>query len=166
MGRNDIETLSALLTFVRTNRQLPVGFPHEGPVVMRCLYVAFVVGLYKSLNKQSSCWWYETPWCTGDVTVMRWYVWNCTNRPISQIPECAHVCTFLLQNGALWYIYICMYVWCIVEFVMGLLLLITRSVYTCLKRPALPISTISAASATHCVMRVFRWEVIAWMLAK
>ena len=31
--------------------------------------VFFVVGLSKLLNKQSSCCWFETPWCSCDVII-------------------------------------------------------------------------------------------------
>ena len=41
---------------------------------MRIYDVFFVIWVNKLLNKQSSYWWYETPWSSSDVTlVLTWY---------------------------------------------------------------------------------------------
>ena len=39
--------------------------------VMRASDIFFVVSLKKLLQKQSRCWWFETPWCACDVTEIR-----------------------------------------------------------------------------------------------
>ena len=44
---------------------------HKGPV-MRNTDVLLNVGMHKLLNKQSSGWWSETPWCSFDIIVMGW----------------------------------------------------------------------------------------------
>ena len=48
--RHDLEMLSALLSFVKRIRWLPVTFPHKGKI-MRIFGVSYLVSLYKLLNK-------------------------------------------------------------------------------------------------------------------
>ena len=46
--------------FVGENHRSPVDSPHKRPVI-RSFDVSFDVSLYKLLDKQSSCRWFETP---------------------------------------------------------------------------------------------------------
>ena len=59
--------------FVRGINLWQLDFPHKVPV-MWILMFSFNVILEKFLNKQSSCQWFELPWCSGDVTIIltRW----------------------------------------------------------------------------------------------
>ena len=43
------------------------GFPSERVSDAELWHIPF---LHKLLHKQSSCWWFETPWCLYDVTIM------------------------------------------------------------------------------------------------
>ena len=49
-------------------------FPHYWPIVKGIHHlefdVFFVVSLNMLLNKQSSCWWFEMPWHSCNITVM------------------------------------------------------------------------------------------------
>ena len=61
---NDIKTFSALLALCAWDESTGTdGFPSQ-----RAIYIWFVV----SLNKQSSCRRFETPWHLCDVTVLIW----------------------------------------------------------------------------------------------
>ena len=60
------ENNSVLLTLSTT-----VDSPHKGPVI-RSFNHFFVVSLNKLLDKELSCRWCETAWCSCDVIVMVW----------------------------------------------------------------------------------------------
>ena len=67
--RHEMETSSALLALGEGNPPVTGGFPSQRPVT-GSLDVVFDVHLNKRLNKQWTCWWFETPRCSCDVTVM------------------------------------------------------------------------------------------------
>ena len=67
--RHEMETFFALLALCEGNPPVTGGFPSQRPVT-RSFDVVFDVRLDKRLNKQWKCWWFETPWCSCDVTVM------------------------------------------------------------------------------------------------
>ena len=51
-------------------QQSLVDFPHK--ILARwSFYVFLAVSLYKLLNKQSSCLWFDMPWCSCDIMVMQ-----------------------------------------------------------------------------------------------
>ena len=62
--RHGMEALSELLALCEGN---PI--PHKGSVV-QCCGVFFVVSLNNLPNKQSSCWWFETPQNLCDIIAM------------------------------------------------------------------------------------------------
>ena len=45
------------------------GFPSWRPVMQFWFFLCCRLNML--LNKQSSCWWFEMPWCSCDVSVMR-----------------------------------------------------------------------------------------------
>ena len=63
------ETLPTIL--VLCAGKPPVGFTHKRTV--RSFDVCFVTSLNKVLDKQSSCRWFESPWCPCDITVSMHY---------------------------------------------------------------------------------------------
>ena len=79
-----METFSALQSFVRGIHRSPVDFPSQSPVT-QSFDVSFDVRLIKRLNKQSRCWWFETPWPSlwrhSNELFMYWIVlWEHINR--------------------------------------------------------------------------------------
>ena len=58
---HQMETFSMLLAFAEGNPPFSDGFPSQRPVT-QSFDVFFDVRLNKRLNKQSRCWWFETPW--------------------------------------------------------------------------------------------------------
>ena len=71
----------------------------------------FIISLIQLLNEEPNCWWFETSFIWGKLPV----IWEAVTvidlfkKHHSHIPQCtifkqkcAHVCTFLLPNGALW----------------------------------------------------------------
>ena len=57
-----MEPFSALLALCEGNPPVSGGFPSQRPVT-RSLDIFFDLNLNKQLNKQSRCWWFETPSC-------------------------------------------------------------------------------------------------------
>ena len=56
--------------FVKWSHQLKMASTHEGLVIWR-IDIFFVAGLSNLLNKQSSCWQFETAWRLYDVNAMK-----------------------------------------------------------------------------------------------
>ena len=67
--RHDIETLSVLASLLEGNPPVTGGFPHKKSVI-RNFVALFGVCLSKLLNQPSSCWSFDTPWRSCDVTVL------------------------------------------------------------------------------------------------
>ena len=67
--RHEMEALSTLLALCEGNPPLTGGFPSQrvSNVGLWCIFVAI---LNKLLNKVLRSWWFETPWHSGDITVM------------------------------------------------------------------------------------------------
>ena len=63
LWRHAMETLSSLLALCEGNPPVVGRFPSKGPGNAD-FDVFFGVSLIKGLNKPSSCWWFETPWCS------------------------------------------------------------------------------------------------------
>ena len=61
--RHQIETFSALLALCAGNSPVTGEFPTQRPVT-RGFDISFDLRLNKLLNKQSWCWWFETPSCS------------------------------------------------------------------------------------------------------
>ena len=61
------------------------GFPLEGASKMEP-YDIFATNLYILLNKQWSCEWFETPWCSCDVTIIRFENPKVVRRNYTSIP--------------------------------------------------------------------------------
>ena len=68
---HDMETFLILLSLCEGNPLVTGGLsPHRASNVS---YDAFLpANLSKRLNKQSNCWWFETPWSPFHFTVMIW----------------------------------------------------------------------------------------------
>ena len=69
MMTSHMETFSALLVLCDGKPPVIGGFPSQRPVT-RSFDVGFDVRLVKRFDKQWNCWWFETPFCACDVTVM------------------------------------------------------------------------------------------------
>ena len=67
--RHQMETFSALLAICAGNSPVTGEFPAKRPVT-QSFDVFFDLRLNKRLNKQSWGWWFETPSCHCDVTLM------------------------------------------------------------------------------------------------
>ena len=63
---------SASLAFVRGIHRWPVNFPHKGPVTRKMFPFDDVIMnfTFDVVNKQSSGWWFGSPWRSCDVTVV------------------------------------------------------------------------------------------------
>ena len=57
------------LPFVRGIHQSTIDLFHKASV-MHSSDASFVIHLNKLLNRQSSCQWFQMPWCSCDITVM------------------------------------------------------------------------------------------------
>ena len=57
------------LPFVRGIHQSTIDLLHKASV-MHSSDASFVIHLNKMLNRQSSCQWFQMPWCSCDITVM------------------------------------------------------------------------------------------------
>ena len=66
-----METFSPLLVICEGNPPVTGEFPSQRPVT-QSFPVFFDLHLNKPLSKQSRRWWFETPSCPYDVTVMIW----------------------------------------------------------------------------------------------
>ena len=60
--RHQLETFSALLALCEGNPPVTGGFLSQRPVTQHSFDIFFDVRLNKRSNKQSRCWWFETPW--------------------------------------------------------------------------------------------------------
>ena len=67
--RHQMKTMSALLDLCVGNSPVTGEFPSQRPVT-RSFDVFFDLRLNKRLSKQSWGWWFETPSCPCDATVM------------------------------------------------------------------------------------------------
>ena len=87
--RHQMDTFPALLAICAGNSPVTDEFPTQRPVT-RSFDVLFDLRLNKRLNKQSWCWWFETPsrplWSRcNDIPFMRiqqahWaFAWECLN---------------------------------------------------------------------------------------
>ena len=57
--------------FVRGIHLVTIGFSNKGSVMWGIDFLSCVVSLKKFLNKQSSCWWFETPRNLRDLTTVK-----------------------------------------------------------------------------------------------
>ena len=103
-----METFSALLALCAGNSLVTGEFPAQKPVT-RSFHIFFDLRLNKRLNKQSWCWWFETPSCSlwRDIRysccMVKWC--SSTNVPFSKrsptVPGTVQTCRWD-KDMALW----------------------------------------------------------------
>ena len=74
-SRPGMEIHSALLALCGGIHRWPADSCHNGPM-MGSFHVSFAISLKKLLNKESSCWWYETPSSSCYVTDNHVFLWS------------------------------------------------------------------------------------------
>ena len=63
---------------------------------MQGLCILFVLGLHNMLNKQSSCWWFDTPWRSCDLWLIT------VVRPEPSLSNTEKASRWFLHHGNLW----------------------------------------------------------------
>ena len=87
-----METLSASLALCEGNSLL--DSPQKGSV-MRTFGVSFEVSLSELMGRQSSCWWFETPWRLCNATVVN--TWPCRHHYTGMLSVFAlHYCDVIM----------------------------------------------------------------------